>query len=282
IDSKFDEIVDFSEVTQYIDTPVKRYSSGMYLRLAFAVAAHLEPEILVVDEVLAVGDAEFQKRCIGKMNEVAKSGRTILFVSHNMNAVNTLCNKCIHLHKGKIAGMGNTEEIISAYLRGGAEKNNERSWSDEKKIRGDSSAQLIAARLVNSSLETIEYASIDEQTGIEYQFRILREGLNPVPNIHLFTDKGECAFISSIDPENKFAVPGIYKSVMWIPPNFLNAGMYSAGLALSTLNPVTVHFFEQDAISFEVIEDIDKRNTQYKQHIPGVVRPLLNWELNRV
>src|SRR5437762_10958421 len=119
IDSKFDEIVAFSEVENFIDTPVKRYSSGMYVRLAFAVAAHLEPEILIVDEVLAVGDAQFQKKCLGKMGEVAHGGRTVLFVSHNMNAIESLCQRIAHLQQGKaIAITNDLRSAIAAYLSG--------------------------------------------------------------------------------------------------------------------------------------------------------------------
>ena len=121
INRKFDEIVDFAGVERYIDTPVKRYSSGMYVRLAFAVAAHLEPEILIVDEVLAVGDAEFQKKCLGKMKDVSgKDGRTVLFVSHNMTAMNSLCDSAIYMRNGRVQQIGETSEIINAYLSSGS------------------------------------------------------------------------------------------------------------------------------------------------------------------
>src|SRR6185295_14812942 len=126
--SKFDEIVAFSEVEQFIDTPVKRYSSGMYLRLAFAVAAHLEPEILVVDEVLAVGDAEFQRKCLGKMNDVAQQGRTVLFVSHNMSAILRLTQEAIVLKKGQLIKRAPTPEAVDYYLASGQAESGERAW----------------------------------------------------------------------------------------------------------------------------------------------------------
>jgi lipopolysaccharide transport system ATP-binding protein len=282
IQQKFDEIVDFSGVEKFLDTPLKHYSSGMQLRLAFAVAAFLEPEVLIIDEVLAVGDAEFQKKCMGKMDEVSKSGRTILFVSHNMNAVNSLCSRCIYLSKGKIVEIGKTEEIINQYLKGDSDKTNLRSWTATGAIVGDDKAQLLNARLINERGETLEYTSIDEISGIEYTFELKKNGLNPVPNIHLFTNKGECAFVSNVDPKGIYSVSGKYKAIMWIPSHLLNAGTYSAGLALSTLNPTTVHFYEADAIIFDVIEDVNKRMTDYKQSIPGVVRPLLKWQVEKI
>src|SRR6201997_761360 len=128
IKAKFDEIVAFAEVERFLDTPVKRYSSGMYVRLAFAVAAHLEPEILIVDEVLAVGDAAFQKKCLGKMEDVSHSGRTVIFVSHNMETVARLCNKSILLDSGKLKQIGNTEDVIKSYLHTGTGANSSRSW----------------------------------------------------------------------------------------------------------------------------------------------------------
>jgi lipopolysaccharide transport system ATP-binding protein len=281
IQQKFDEIVEFSGVEKFLDTPLKHYSSGMQLRLAFAVAAFLEPEVLIIDEVLAVGDAEFQKKCMGKMDEVSKSGRTILFVSHNMNAVNSLCTRCIYLSKGKIVDIGKTEEIINQYLKGDHDKTNMRSWTSGVYV-GDDHTQLLNARLVNERLETLEYASIEETSGIEYTFELKKDGMNPVPNIHLFTNKGECAFVSNTDPKGKYAAQGKYRAIMWIPSHLLNAGTYSAGLALSTLNPTTVHFYEPDAIIFDVIEDVNKRVTDYKQNIPGVIRPLLQWQIEKI
>jgi len=281
IRAKFDAIVEFSGVENFLDTPLKHYSSGMQLRLAFAVAAFLEPEVLIIDEVLAVGDAAFQKKCIGKMDEVAKSGRTILFVSHNMNAVYSLCSRCIHISKGTIQDMGSTDEVIKSYLKGGSEQTHVRDYEKANRVIGDNTATLLQARLLNKEGHTIEYISLDEPCGIEYVFRVHRAGLNPVPNIHLFTNKGECAFIGSVDPKGGFSAPGTYKATMWIPANLLNAGTYSAGLALSTLSPTIVHFYEQDAILFDVIEDMNKRETEWKNSLPGVVRPRLEWKIEK-
>jgi lipopolysaccharide transport system ATP-binding protein len=282
IRTKFDEIVDFSGVENFLDTPLKHYSSGMQLRLAFAVAAFLEPEVLIIDEVLAVGDAAFQKKCIGKMDEVAKSGRTILFVSHNMTAVTSLCSRCIHINKGLIAAQGNPDEVINDYLKGSTEQTNIRDYEMSGIVVGDDLAKLLRTRLVNTSGETIEYIAIEEACGIEMVFEIKKAGMHPVPNIHFYTGKGECAFIGSIDPKDKFSQPGTYSATMWIPPHFLNSGTYSAGPALSTFNPTVVHFYEAEAIIFDVIEDFNKRETDYISTIPGVVRPKTEWNIEKL
>ena len=155
VQRKFDEIVDFSGVEKFIDTPVKRYSSGMYVRLAFAVAAHLDPEILVVDEVLAVGDAEFQKKCLGKMGDVAGEGRTVMFVSHNMTAIHTLCPKCAWINSGKLQEIGGAEDIIHAYLRSSKKEAsnsyiNLENWEDRY---GDGQAKFISAKLIDQNGE---------------------------------------------------------------------------------------------------------------------------------
>src|SRR4051812_38931655 len=156
---KFDEIVDFAEVERFLDTPVKRYSSGMYVRLAFAVAAHLEPEILIIDEVLAVGDAGFQKKSLGKMGEVSKGGRTILFVSHNMQAVTRLCTKGIMLAEGRIHATGGIEQVVHAYMSGGQYGHAQRVWPAGKGP-GDSVAKLVSARVRTREGETSQVVDI--------------------------------------------------------------------------------------------------------------------------
>src|SRR5262249_35861186 len=146
---KFDDIVDFSDVTKFIDTPVKRYSSGMALRLAFSVAAHLEPEILMVDEVLAVGDLRFQKKCIGKMGEVAKTGRTVLYVAHNMPAISGLCQRAILMGQGRVVQDGDVHEVISSYLNSGMGTTAVREWTDTRLAPGGEIARLRAVRVLD-------------------------------------------------------------------------------------------------------------------------------------
>lgn len=278
IKSKFDEIVDFSGVERYIDTPVKRYSSGMYVRLAFSVAAHLEPEILIVDEVLAVGDAEFQKKCLGKMGTVAKGGRTILFVSHNLSAMNSLCKNGIYLKNGEIKYSGLIKNTVTNYLSEESNLKSKVSWTENERP-GDEIASLISARIIDEKHNDIFYIDIHHKIGIEFKYKVLKEGEFRLPNIHIYNVKGECAFLSVEKEDKKLKNKGIFKAIMWIPANLLNADVYIVGIALSTLSPtVKVHFFEENALMFDAIEDINERTNEYVQSIPGIIRPLLDWE----
>ena len=274
---KFDEIVAFAEIEKFLDTPVKHYSSGMYVRLAFSVAAHLEPEILVIDEVLAVGDAQFQKKCMGKMQDVGKEGRTVLFVSHNMTAVTTLCNKCLLLEGGRLKDMGDPKDITTLYFKSGNSGSGSRiSFDEDGKQPGDQVARLHGARVIDERGRQIDYATIGQKIGIEMTYEVLADGHRPIPNIHVFT-QGQYAFVST--PTEKATIPkGIYQSIMWIPGNLLNEGMYSAGIALSSMDPVRAHFYERDALYFNIIDDLDDpKRHEYTLAIPGVVRPLLDW-----
>ena len=277
---KFDEIVSFSGIEKFLDTPVKYYSSGMYVRLAFSVAAHMEPDILLVDEVLAVGDAEFQKKCLGKMEEVTKkSGRTILFVSHNMAAIQSLCKKCILLEKGKIKSMGNTEDVVNQYLSDNTKEGMEKVWS-EKERPGNDIVTLISAHLVNREGKTLSYTYSNREVGVEIIYEVKKGGYSPVPNIHIFTNKGEYAFISHADFSPDLDRVGMHKTTAWIPANLLNNGTYAIGIAISTMVPLQIHLYEQEAILFQVIEDLEHtKKHDFNQRIPGVVRPRLEWSL---
>lgn len=276
---KFDEIVAFSGVEKFLDTPVKHYSSGMYVRLAFSVAAHMEPDILLVDEVLAVGDAEFQKKCLGKMEEVTnKEGRTILFVSHNMAAIQRLCPKTVWLEKGKVKMFGNTEEIVNSYLDDAMSRATYASWAEGSRP-GDDVAILHSAQIVNENHEGIPFATANKKIGVEFIYEVLKHGHVPVPNIHIFTMRGECAFISHEEFDEKLGTVGKHRSTLWIPEDLLNEGAYIAGIALSTMRPLKIHFYRQDALMFNVVEDITtSRKLDFNQKIPGVVRPRLKWD----
>ncbi len=275
---QFDKIVDFAGVERYIDTPVKRYSSGMYVRLAFAVAAHLESEILIVDEVLAVGDAEFQKKCLGKMKDVSSNeGRTVLFVSHNMTSINSLCNECIHIKNGMMAQQGETKNVIDNYLS--SETIAQQKWENSTK---DGVAYILSARLINKKKQVIETAHIDEEIGVEFVYDLKEKGYKPVANIHVFNIKGDHVFVSHEAVDNKFSEIGLYKSIMWIPDNLLNEGRYTVGIAVSTHIPEKVHSYEPEALIFDVLEDMETRTVDYRGIIPGIVRPNLKWETNRI
>jgi len=281
ITRKFEEIVDFAGVQRYIDTPVKRYSSGMYVRLAFAVAAHLESEILIVDEVLAVGDAEFQKKCLGKMSDVSKSeGRTILFVSHNMTAINSLCKKVIYLKNGSIVEIGQTEKIIHKYASTETDLITENSWEIDH--RGDEVARLIKARLINRKGETVNVLFLNQEVGVEFECSVIKSGYHPLPNVHVFNIKGDHVFASSETTHERFQEVGKYKSIMWIPANLLNDGRYLIGIAASTMVPEKIHFYKQEALIFDIVEDMELRDSEYRGSMPGVIRPKLEWQTNKI
>jgi lipopolysaccharide transport system ATP-binding protein len=278
---KFDEIVDFAEIERFLDTPVKRYSSGMYVRLAFSVAAHLEPDILVIDEVLSVGDAQFQRKCLGKMQDVTSSGRTVLFVSHNMTTVTSLCNRCLLLEKGVARAFGVAAEITRLYygdVSGG--RGTRIAFEGEARRPGDAAARLCSARLVNRQGDAVDFVRRNESVGVEMTFEVLRDGLSPIPNFHVFT-QGQYAFVSSPEANAKLDA-GCYRSTMWIPSRFLNEGTYSIGLALTSINPLVVHFNERDALYFLVVDDLsDPSRNDYTQAVPGIVRPRLDWSVAR-
>ncbi|HEV3327656.1 MAG TPA: polysaccharide ABC transporter ATP-binding protein [Puia sp.] len=293
IKRKFDEIVAFAEVERFLDTPVKRYSSGMYVRLAFAVAAHLEPEILVVDEVLAVGDAQFQRKCLGKMEDVSKNeGRTVLFVSHSMPTITSLCNKAILLESGKVKINGETGAAIMAYYSSGQSSPTNIDYSNSSKRPGDDFAQLLKAAILKNGEVAGEEINIEEEIVIEMDFVILREDnkLLPYPNFHVYDAAGICVFISA-PATTKTYQPGIYRSRSVIPANFLNQNTYFIGVAISSFGRgVIVHFFEQNALSFNVKDSIYNVPTRlqvdgevaYSGDIPGTIRPLLKWEIQKL
>jgi lipopolysaccharide transport system ATP-binding protein len=282
IDRKFDEIVAFAEIDKFIDTPVKHYSSGMYVRLAFAVAAHLEPEILLVDEVLAVGDAQFQKKCLGKMEEVSHKGRTILFVSHNAAAVARLCSRCILLQSGMVLKDGPTHEVMSAYLRSGLAVSALREW-DAADAPGDEVVRLRCVRVRSAQGEVSETFDIRRPVGIDLVFDVIEPGQLLAPNVHLFDEQGVNVFVViDQDPvwRGRPRPVGRYTSTVWIPGNFLAEGYFTVRAAVTTLATMNVHFDEPDIVAFQVIDstDGDSARADYAGTLPGVVRPLLKWE----
>jgi len=286
IKRKFDEIVDFSGVEKFLDTPVKRYSSGMYVRLAFAVAAHLEPEILVVDEVLAVGDAQFQKKCLGKMEEVGKEGRTVLFVSHNMAAITSLCQRVVLLDSGSAVFDGDVSEGIVQYYSGGSSSPAFLSTTQDRKI-GDQNAELINACIKNNTGNTTPEVDITRSCSISMRYRILSDEKDSiaVPNFHFFTADGAYAFIAAPKKLKAYG-EGEYLAVCNVPGNFLNEGTYFVGLALTSYSQIGFHvnYFEQNALSFNVRDPMteDSGRYGYAGPIPGVVRPDLDWQIKRV
>jgi lipopolysaccharide transport system ATP-binding protein len=283
---KFDEIVSFAEVERFLDTPVKRYSSGMYVRLAFAVAAHLEPEILIVDEVLAVGDMQFQRKCLGRMEEASRSGRTILFVSHNMGAITALCDRCIVLNEGRISYDGSPAEGVLRYLSvGGAASASSFDWSQSARTVGDGYARLIGGAVRDDQGQAIFESDLSGEVRIEMTYDLIQRGSGvPVPNFHVYRADGTCVFISSpagLKPMN----PGRYAAECRIPAHFLNDGIYVVGLGLTWLSDTgfSVSFFEQGALSFSMRDPMDPTyRYSYGGPIPGAVRPQLEWSVREL
>lgn len=282
IRKKFDEIVAFAEVDKFIDTPVKHYSSGMYLRLAFAVAAHLEPEILIVDEVLAVGDAKFQKKCMDKMDDVGHEGRTVLFVSHNMYAISMLCKRAVLLDQGRVLKDGPSQDVVNMYLSSGITMTAIREWHDRQSAPGSSIAWLRSVSVRTEDGQIAETVDIQQSVLVEMEYEVLQEGHVLLPNFHFYNENGVRAFQSNdIDPQwRKRPRPaGKYKSSVLIPGNFLSEGKLFIGAALITLAPFMSHFYERDVVAFHVLESTNGDNARgdYTDPMGGVVRPLLKW-----
>ncbi len=281
--ARFDEIVAFAEIDKFLDTPVKRYSSGMYIRLAFAVAAHLQPEILVVDEVLAVGDASFQRKCLGKMQDVASGGRTVLFVSHNMAAITRLCSRAILLSHGTVAADGPVAKVAGIYAGGtNGESPTEIDFRKRSKPPGTEHVRLLAARLIGDQPGS-PTVDIRRPFSIQMDIEVLSDRYPLNPNLHLFNEEGACVFITGdgyLRENQKPRAPGIYRSTMTVPGNFMSEGMFSVDVAISTPDPVIVHAFERGLFSFNVMDpgEGDSLRGLYGGPFPGAVRPMLPWK----
>lgn len=283
IEARFDEIVAFSEVEKFIDTPVKRYSSGMYLRLAFAVAAHLEPEILVVDEVLAVGDADFQRKCLGKMGDVANSGRTVLFVSHNMSAILRLTQDSIVLDKGKVILNAPSSEAVDFYLNRGLSKVGERFWEGEEVPVSSAPFRPLAIRILDKLGQVSDSVRSVDPIQIEIDYELTEDVTGLRVGFYLFTTRGEPIFTSfDIDSEELFKEftsrpKGVYSSRCTIPANTLNEGRFLLGVNASSYG-IRRYFQDDQALSFSV-DASGAPGTHWPEARPGPVRPVLGWEI---
>lgn len=283
IDVKFDQIVSFAEVEQFIDTPVKRYSSGMYLRLAFAVAAHLEPDILVVDEVLAVGDAEFQRRCLGKMSDVAKQGRTVLFVSHNMSAILRLTEEAILLDKGRLVLRATTQETVDYYMSTGYAQTGERIWEADEVSESAKPFRPVALRLFDQKGRIVDTVRSTEPITIKVEYELQAPITGLRVGLYLMTTRGEYVFTSfdTDQPEmyERFSVrpEGYYRSSCELPANFLNEGRYVLGINASSFR-VKRYFQDEQALTFTV-DVAGAPGMQWPENRLGPVRPALDWSI---
>lgn len=268
--SQFDRIVDFSGVGDFIDTPVKRYSSGMYVRLAFAVAAHLNPEILIVDEVLAVGDAEFQQKCIGKMREVStREGRTVLFVSHNMQALRNLCHRAIMLEKGQIGDVGEPGKVIAAYLKSEKTQYLRQEYEERSQAPGNAVVRIRKVELLPDHLPGLEIIDIRTPLLVNIEFWYDPPGPGDlIVGIHLFSVAGDCVF--DVSSQRNYLEKGVFAAQCLIPGNFLNDGSYYISVVFVN-NTTTRLFYFEACLSFEV-EDHRENTSWYGKWI-GHVRP---------
>ena len=282
---KFDEIVAFAEVEQFLDTPVKYYSSGMRVRLAFSIAAHLEPEILVVDEVLAVGDIDFQMRCLKRMETVARGGSTVLFVSHNMGAIQRLCERTIFLRRGKVAMDGPTSQVIDTFVSEGTEEAGENSWQGEAAPAfDDGSVKLRAIKALDATDQVRSTFNVTEPVAIEVEYEVVKP-LHSL-NVHLyFSDgTGQALFVSMDGVDSPWGgrvqPAGVYRQRANVPANFLNEGAIRIEYLICCRPHTGRNVSVPDALSFHMVDDRRDGGARGDWKLdwpPSVVRPILQW-----
>ncbi len=273
----FDAIVDFAGVEKFLDTPVKRYSSGMYVRLGFAISAHLEPEIMIVDEVLAVGDAEFQRKCLGKMKDASVSGRTILFVSHNLTAVQGLCNKSMFMQKGQLIEMGETSQVLATYLSHVQKTELEAVYTSPEEAPGNDKIRLKSIRIIPNYVDSQRHLDIRTSFKVKIEFWNMLDEANLNISLHLNSLTGECIF--NIGTESKAFKKGIITAECDIPNNFLNDGSYSISFMVVKDTALPLFNFEE-ALIFE-IEDYREGMAWYGKW-PGYIRPKIDFPITQL
>lgn len=284
IAAKFDEIVAFAEVEKFIDTPVKHYSSGMFMRLAFAVAAHLETEILIVDEVLAVGDVSFQKKCLGKMQDIREQGRTVLFVSHDTSAVTRICNRAIAINQGKVEFEGTATNVIRDYLNASWSVAAEKDFENEIAVPQSEFVKLKKVRIVDENYQTVSSHDIRQKIGLQATYEVLQAGEILLPNFQIYNqDRVHVFTVQDVTQEwqRREKEKGEYTSTVWIPENFMAEGTFFLNFAIVTYLPANrVHFNSHEVVSFDVIDSIegDTARGDYAGNMGGIVRPKLDWE----
>lgn len=282
VDQRFDAIVDFSGVEDFLDTPVKRYSSGMRVRLAFAVAAHLEPEVLIIDEVLAVGDSAFQRKSLDKMEDVSQQGRTVLFVSHNMPAITRLCTRAILINEGRMVKDGSATDVVSAYLNDGHGINPEIEWN-EKDSPGDDVAKLNRVRVKDTQGKTTREVDCQHGFGLEMEYEVLRGGEALMPYFVAWNENGMKLFIVvETDPSwmGKVRPPGRYVTTAWVDGNILGEGIIHFSAHMKTVTPEQLHFHAHQVVAVQMVDSLAAGSARgpFAGTLDGAFRPKLNWE----
>ena len=280
----FDQIVEFAEIGDFIDVPVKYYSSGMYMRLAFAVCAHLTHEILILDEVLAVGDAAFQRKCMGKMHDEMTSGRTVLFVSHNMSAIHSLCTRCIYIDKGKVVFDGDPGKAIAHYNESSSSKRSMRIWDDERTAPGNDRYRLRAVKLLDNEKNMSQMVDSDKDFYIEIEYQVLNDDTIMGETVAFFDSSNQSLFATLSNQEKEWhGIPrkkGIYRSNVLIPKDLFNKGVFYVTILLWSTgytDPVRV----DEAIELTVHDTGSIRN-DYFGPMEGPFLPRLNWNTKHI
>lgn len=278
---KMDAIVAFAGFAEHLDEPVKHYSSGMYMRLAFAVAAHLEPSILLIDEVLAVGDADFQRRCIERIEQVGRQGQTVLFVSHSIYTVLRLCNRAVLLDQGRVVMSGPVREVAARYLDSGFGNTGEVQYADRLRAPGDEVARLRALRVRSRAGETMAAVEIASPFGVEMDFELLVEGAVVFPSLVVNNEWGPICWTTDVATpwHGRPRAAGRYRVTAWFPANFLTAGMMTVTASVYSFSPHTAHFLERDAVRFQALESAGGSRGGFSGYIDGGIRPWLEWDV---
>jgi lipopolysaccharide transport system ATP-binding protein len=283
ISAKFDEIVAFAEVEKFIDTPVKHYSSGMFMRLAFAVAAHLETEILIVDEVLAVGDVAFQKKCLGKMQDIREQGRTVLFVSHDMSAVTRICSRAIAINQGKIIETGTASDVVRNYLNASWRIEAEKVFDDFEAPKNEF-VKLKNVCVIDDKNRVSGSLDIRGKIGLQATYEVLKSGEILLPNFQVYNqDRVQVFTVQDVTAEwhRHKKEKGEYTSTVWIPANFMAEGTFFVNFAIvSYLPSIKLHLNSQDVVSFDVVDSLEGNTARgdYAGKMEGIIRPILDWE----
>jgi len=282
---KLDQIVAFAEIEEFLDEPVKHYSSGMYVRLGFAIAAHVDPQILILDEVLAVGDLQFQRKCFGKMEELGQAARSVIFVSHDLAAVSSLCNRCIVLDSGRLVYDGPTSQGIIRYYEQNPLARN--TLEIAGRAIGDADARLIAAEVVDEAGRPVVESAVSSPVRVRMRYwQSGKLGAPAVPNFHFYRTDGVCAFVT-VPTEMAQGERGDYLAEVTIPGDFLNEGVYTIGIALTTFlrGHLNTHFYERGALVLNVRDPREAGGLRdgigYAGDFPGVVRPHFAWTVSR-
>jgi len=282
VKNHFDAIVSFAGVHDFLDTPVKKYSSGMVLRLAFSVAAHLEPEILIIDEILAVGDSEFQEKCLRVMNKLGNQGRTVVFVSHDIAAVRRLCNKALLLSEGRLIAQGNVDEVVEHYITSG-KKNKAHAYWSESQAPQDDVISLLEVKAQDRQGSVQECFNIHQDMYIKLVYRVKKNGYKISPILNFYDAQGVHLFLTmdtlGTQWQSREREPGVYTSVCHIPKDFFNNGHIWVTVTMS-FSGGSIRFVHDNVIAFDVVDDMTSHGARadYIYRWPRCsVRPIFSW-----